>query len=85
MGSAGYKINLLDDIRSKYILKKIFENIQKKKSLNIIKYNKNIQERLEIGIDDYEKYGIVEIEIIPIVIIKSYRYIFLNQRIFFVS
>ena len=35
------KINL-NDIKNKYILKKIFDNIQKIKYLNIIRYNKNI-------------------------------------------
>ena len=66
MGLTGYKINLFNNIKSKIILKKIFDNIQKKKMFNIIKYNKNMQEKLGIEINDYEKYSNVIIEIIPI-------------------
>ena len=58
--------NLLQCIKSKNILKYIFENIKKNKRLNLVKYNKSIQGRLEIGIDDYIKeYSKIEIEIIP--------------------
>ena len=44
-------------------------NLQKNKSLGIIKYNKKIQNRLNINIEDYKKYleifTPIEIEIIP--------------------
>ena len=64
------KNNLFEKIRSKYILKLIFDSIKINKSLEIMKYNKNIQERLEIGIDDYkDEYFKIEIEIFP----KKYR------------
>ena len=66
MGLTGYKINLLNNIKSKYILKKIFNNVQKKKILNIIKFNKSIKDKLGIEINDYEKYSNVIIEIIPV-------------------
>ena len=60
----------IENIKSKYILQKIFNNIIKVKTIKIVKYNKNIQNQLNINIDDYEKYWaekyeIVEIEIIP--------------------
>ena len=42
-----------DDIKSKYILKKIFDYLNKKKSLKIINQNSKIQKRLEININDY--------------------------------
>ena len=58
-----------DDIKSKYILKKIFDYLNKKKSLKIINQNSKIQKRLEININDYienaQKNTTIEIEIIP--------------------
>lgn len=54
------------NIKSKYILKQIFDNIELKTLLKIVKYSKIIQGKLEIGIKDYEDYiGTIEIEIIP--------------------
>ena len=62
--------NKLIDIKSCYIMKKIFHNIQKRISLEIIKYNINIQKRLNININNYkefsELYSSIELEIIPI-------------------
>ena len=55
----------LRKIRNKYILKQIFEHLNQKKFLNIIKYNKNIQNKLEINQNDYKKFCEIEIEIIP--------------------
>ena len=57
------------NIKSDYILKKIFNFISKLKSLETIKYNKRLQNRLNINIDDYKNYSEklpIEIEIIPI-------------------
>ena len=57
-----------DSIKSKYILKQILENLQKKKLLQIIKYNKTIQNRLNINISDYikicENFTKIEIELL---------------------
>ena len=62
--------NIFENIKSKYILEKIFNIIQKKKYLEIIKYNKNIQQRLNLNIKNYQEYSQtytpIEIEIIPI-------------------
>jgi len=59
-----------DDLKSDYFLEKVFNIIHKKKSLEIIKCNKKIQQRLNININNYkeysEKYSSIEIEIIPI-------------------
>ena len=49
------KTNYFANIKSKYILKKIFENIKYVKLLNIIIKNKNIQNRIGIGLKDYIK------------------------------
>ena len=59
-----------ENLKSDYFLQKIFEHIKKNKALGIIKYNKKIQNRLNISIKDYKEYSeiysSIEIEIIPI-------------------
>ena len=59
------KSNFLKKIRSKNVLKEIFFNLNKYKYLEIIKYNKYIQNKIEIGLNDYKEYLKTEIEIIP--------------------
>ena len=60
-----YKDNLLKNIKAKYILKEIFKYLRYDKSLEIITYNKEIQNRLDISINNYKDYLSTEIEIIP--------------------
>ena len=58
--------NFLIKIRSKYILKQIFDNLKINKLLEIIRYNKNIRNKLNKKVKDFEKeYSKIEIEIIP--------------------
>ena len=63
------KTNLLK-IKSSYILKRLLSNLQKNKSLSIIKYTKKVHKKLGINITDFkefsEKYSPIEIEVIPI-------------------
>jgi hypothetical protein len=47
------KILLLNNVKNKNILKKIFENIQINKFLTLIRYNKTLQRRLNKTINDY--------------------------------
>ena len=47
---------MLDNVKSKYIVKEIFENIKNKRKLNIIKYNKRITTKLNINKEDLEIY-----------------------------
>ena len=47
---------MLDNVKSKYIIKVIFENINNKRKLNIIKYNKKIKIKLDIDNKDFEIY-----------------------------
>ena len=58
------------NIKSDYIMKKLFNIIPKKVTLKIIKNNMNIQKRLNININNYknfsEKFSSIELEIIPI-------------------
>ena len=61
--------NMLNNLKSDYFMRKLFEYMSKKKSLKTIKYNKNIQKRMDININNYkdysEKYTTIDIEIIP--------------------
>ena len=70
------KLNLIKsknrfiNLKSNYFLQKLFDNIQKRITLKIIKCNINIQKRLNININNYkdfsEKFSSIELEIIPI-------------------
>ena len=64
------KIELKDifkNLKNDYFLQKVFNNLMKKKSLDIIKYNKNIKKRINIRTKDYKEYSeiysSIEIEI----------------------
>ena len=46
-----------NNIKSSFILKKIFNNLYKKKVFDLIKYNKKIQQRLNISINDFKNYN----------------------------
>ena len=57
------------NLKSDYFLRKLFHNLLKKKSLNIIKYNKKMKGRINISIKDYKEYSeiysSIEIELKP--------------------
>ena len=46
--------SILQKIKSNYFLERIYDNILKKKSLEIVKYNKKIQNRINLSIKDYK-------------------------------
>ena len=55
-----------DKIRSKYILKEIYTILKSNRLLEIIRYNKNLKNKLNINAKDYIKeYSKIVIEIIP--------------------
>ena len=57
----------LRNIKSDYFIQKLFDYLHKGKSLKEIKYNKSIQEIMNININDYKNYyEQIEIEIKPI-------------------
>ena len=62
--------NELNNIKTDYFLPKIFDYLQRKKLLEIFKYNKRIQKILNININNYKEYSeiysSIEIELIPI-------------------
>ena len=66
---ANYKPAKINNVKSNYILSKIYINLVKKKSLQIFQYNKKLQNRLNLDIKNYKEYYeafmLIEIEIIP--------------------
>ena len=56
--------DLFKNVKSDYILQKIFDHLERKKLLYLIKYNKNLKKRINININDYKEYSSIEIEII---------------------
>ena len=69
--------NLLKKVKSKYILKEIFDNLIITKILKIINYNKDIQQKLDVKISDYKyQYEIVDIELF----INSNFYNIINSK-----
>ena len=68
--------NFLLNIRSKYNLRKIFDNIKWIRKISIINYNKTLQDKLNVNINDYKKISAkIIIEIIPA---KNKEGIFIN-------
>ena len=61
---------ILSKLKSDYFLRKLFGNLLKKKTLDIIKYNNNLKYRIKININNYKEYSeiysSIEIEIKPI-------------------
>jgi len=48
---------VLENIKSNYLLIKIFDFLKKNKLLDIIKYNKTLQKRIDLSINDYKNYS----------------------------
>jgi len=46
----------MENITSAYILKIIFNNIEEKRKLNIVKYNKNIQNKIDVKLNIIKIY-----------------------------
>ena len=59
--------NNLNNVKSVYILREIFDIIPKNERLGIIKYNKKLQKKLNLSVNDYKEYSSlyssIEIEI----------------------
>ena len=47
----------LNNLKSDYFLIKMFDLIKQNKALKIIKYNKKIQKRLSLSLNDYKEYS----------------------------
>ena len=50
------KVDLIN-LKSNFIFQKLFGYMKKYKRLDIIKYNKKLQKRLKLNINDYKKYS----------------------------
>ena len=76
------KKSIHENIKSKYILQVIFANLREKKLLKLIKYNKNIQSKLNRDINDYIKYYEYNKKIIIeiITISKNYKNYFIKYK-----
>ena len=60
-------ISVLNDIKSKYILLKIFENLKVKTFLKIINHNQKLQKKTNVSINNYKNFWYdnqIEIELI---------------------
>ena len=60
---------ITEKIKSDYFLQKLYDNMTKRKKLEIAKYNKKTQNRIDLSVKDYKEYSEtftpIEIEIIP--------------------
>ena len=48
---------IIDNLKSDYFLQKLYDNMPKKKKFEIVKYNKRIQNRLNLSVKDYKEYS----------------------------
>ena len=65
LNNGKFKENILYNIKSKVVMKKIVEKIQKLTLLKLFNYNKKIQLKLDLTLDDYKSNSLIEIELIP--------------------
>ena len=57
------KENKLYNINSQYILRHLMGYLSQKKLLQMIRYNKKIQNSINIGLNDYKEYSQIELEL----------------------
>ena len=50
-------INVFDNLKSDYFLRKIFDYIKDYNKLKILNYNKKIQKRINLNINNYKEYS----------------------------
>ena len=76
--------DIFKNLKNDYFLQNVFNNLLKKKSLDIIKYNKNIKERINISTKDYKEYSeiysLIELEI-KLLIINLVNLLILAKKI----
>ena len=51
----------IENIKSDFFLEKLYDIMTKKKELEIVKFNKRIQNRLNLSVKDYKEYGEIEV------------------------
>ena len=57
--------NNILNVKNKFILEKIFDNLNEIRLLKVINHNKNLKKILNKGVNDYKKYSNIIIEVIP--------------------
>ena len=67
--------NFFENLKSNLRLKHIFGHLTEKKLLSIAKYNKYLQKRMNMDINDYINYIRIEIELFPKLISKKNYFI----------
>ena len=56
--------NIFNKLKADYFLQIVFNNLERKRALYFVKYNKAIKNRINININDYKEYSeLIEIEI----------------------
>ena len=70
--------NSLNNIRSHYILKIVFDHLEERRYLQMISKNKKIQNKLDVSIVNYKNYKRIEIEIELMKILKEEQNYFIN-------
>ena len=69
------KLNpILDNLKSDYLLKILYDNIPKKLKFEIIKYNKKLQNKLNLSIQDYKVYFETSKQIVIEITFTKYKY-----------
>jgi hypothetical protein len=53
----------LHNIKSSYNLKELFSFVDEKRKLELVKYNKSLQKKLELTKDDYESFKYINIKL----------------------
>lgn len=74
--------NSLNNIKSHYILKIVFDHLDERRYLQIISKNKKIQNKLDVSIVNYKNYKRIELEIELIKILKEEKNYFINKFLF---
>ena len=65
--NSGYIFNVsLKNIKSKYRLKQMVDNLQEKRKLRVFECDENLREAINIDINDCEEYCQIEIELTPL-------------------
>ena len=74
---------MLNNIKSLFILRKLFEFTKQKTYLKLLKYNKKLQEKLNITIKSYSDFLYIEIELIPKHKYRLHKY--LDENLLFIN
>ena len=70
--------NSLNNIKSHYILKIVFDYLDERRYLQIISKNKKMQNKLDVSIVNYKNYKRIELEIELIKVLKEEKNYFIN-------